>query len=137
MAGLARPSNCDGRGQPRGFRAAGRLDDRVKPGHDGRWRALKPQHQLQVLHRRAGRAFAEIVEFRRQHRLPPRLVVVDVDQHVVRAVERLRLEAQRRGGLLGARHLDVLRARVVGGERGAQVGALRLARQRVEMQRRR
>ena len=69
------------------------------------WRkTLEPQHQLQVLHRRARGALAEIVELGDQHRLAARLVGVDVDQEVVGPVQRLRLQAQRLGRVLGARH---------------------------------
>src|SRR5439155_1396040 len=53
---------------------------------------VQPQHQLQVLHRGARGALAEVVEPRHQHRLAPRLIGVNAEFELVAVVERLGLE---------------------------------------------
>jgi hypothetical protein len=100
--------------------------------------SLVPQHQPHVLHRRARRALAEIVEPRDQHRLAVLVAGEDVELEHVGLVERLRLELAALGRrVLERHHRDVFAAGVALRQRGVQVGAARLARQRVEMQRHR
>ena len=56
--------------------------------------AASAEHEFEVLHSRARRALAEIVELGDQHRLPARLVGEHVDFERVGAVERLGLDAR-------------------------------------------
>ena len=50
------------------------------------------EHQTEVLHRRTGRALAQVVEPRHQHRLPVGLVSIDGEFQQVGLVQTLRLE---------------------------------------------
>src|ERR1700720_89489 len=92
---------------------------------------VEPQHQLQVLHRRARGAFAEIVEPRHQHRLTPRLVGVDAELEPVGVVERLGFELAA-GDRLDNPH--VVAAAICLRQDRIQITACRLSRQGVEMQ---
>jgi len=56
---------------------------------------IKIQHQPQILHRRARRSFAEIVETRDEHRVAARLVGPNVEIEAVGPMERFRFELVR------------------------------------------
>src|ERR1051326_2183246 len=88
-----------------------RLLRRFAPRNDELiWRgAVEAEHELQILHRRARGALAEIIEARHQHGLMPRLVGVDREFERVRVVERLRFELAARHRLY---HPDIFAAAV-------------------------
>src|SRR3984957_14778320 len=102
------------------------------PGYLRDDRRLAPEHQHEVLHRRARRAFAEIVEFGDEQRLAARLVGEHVDLDVVGPVQRFRLDAR---GVFAVHHMEMLLAPVVLFEDSAEVGGFRLARESGGMQR--
>ena len=98
-------------------------------------RTLPRHHQIQILHRSSGSALAEVVEYSSQQHLAGLLVFTHHQLQIISPVQRLRIKAGQRFGLLQRHHLDMGRIGVVLHKAFMQPLPVHARRQQAQLQR--